>query len=248
MPGLPGNQDKGEKLVNRPIYFSITAVAVIFGLMLAFQFRNTSRISGSVPYNRIQELIIEKKQLEKENTNLSDEINDLTAKLAVAGRSVSEAGAALRGELEKTKLIAGLVPVSGPGVEVTLSELLGEGGAGNASSYIIRDDDLLKLVNELRGAGAEAIAIDGQRVVATTEIRMVGNNINVNLVRVSTPYRVTAIGNAEVLKSSLEAKGGLAEYLSTLGVTVAVQAKERVNIPAFKGSLDFDYAKSVQKG
>jgi uncharacterized protein YlxW (UPF0749 family) len=235
--------------LNRPIYFSIAAVAVILGLMLAFQFRNTSSISHSVPYDRVQELTIEKKQLEKEKAQLDDEIDDLTAKLAIAGKSAGEANIALRGELEKTKLIAGLVPVTGPGIEITLSDLLGETGAGNAStSYIVRDDDLLKLVNELRGAGADAIAINGQRVMATTEIRMIGNHINVNLARISMPYKVTAIGNAEVLKSSLEAKGGLAEYLSTLGIMVTIQARERVAIPAFKGDLSFDYAKSVQKG
>lgn len=219
------------------------------GLMLAFQFRSASSIDRSVPYDRVQELTIEKKQLEKENAQLNDEINDLSAKLDVAGKSIGEANAALRSELEKTKLIAGLVPVTGPGVEITLSDLPGENIAGNTSPlYVVRDDDLLKLINELRGAGAEAIAINGQRVLATTEVRVAGNHINVNTVRISMPYRVTAIGKAEVLKSSLETKWGLAEYLSTLGIKVTIQAKERVDVPAFKNSLSFDYAKSVQKG
>ena len=96
----------------------------------------------------------------------------------------SHAGAAgaLESELYKIKLYAGLLPLVGPGVEVTLDNTPGaELGYGENAGYIIRDEDLLKVLNDLRGAGAEAIAINGQRILATSQVRLAGNHINVNL-------------------------------------------------------------------
>jgi uncharacterized protein YlxW (UPF0749 family) len=104
------------------------------------------------------------------------------------------------------------------------------------------------VINDLRGAGAEAISINGQRILATSEVRQAGNHINVNLTRLSPPYKITAIGNPGTLKSSLEIKGGLVEYLAANGVQVEVQQSDSLQAPAYSGPLRFDYAKHVQRG
>lgn len=233
--------------MNKLTYISIAFVAMVIGLMMAFQFR-TAGVSQGVPYSRVQELIVEKKQLEKDLEHLQEEAADLAAKLEEVGKGTSEAAAALEEELSNMRLYAGLVPVSGPGVEVVLENPPEHVGHGTSSgSYTIRDDVILKVINELRGAGAEALAINGQRIMATSEVRMAGNHINVNLTRLSFPYKITAIGDPIALKSCLEIKGGLVEYLNNLGVVVTVQKKERVVIPAYKGVLRFEYAKPCRK-
>lgn len=228
---------------------SITLVAVILGLVMAFQFRTTSGVDQGVPYSREQELITEKRQLERDMDQLREEAADLSAKLEEAGKGYSEATGALQSELLKIKLYAGLIPVEGPGVEVILDNLPeSERPGGNPSLYSIKDDDLLKVINDLRGAGAEAIAVNGQRILATSEVRLAGNHININLTRLSVPFKVVAIGNATTLKSSLEIKGGLVEYLSDLGIAVRVESKDKIIVPAFTGGLRFDYAKPTQRG
>jgi len=235
--------------VNKSIYISIILVAMVLGLMIAFQFRTTSSIDRGVPYDRVQELAIEKKQVERDINHLQDEVADLTAKLEEAGKGHAEATGALESELAKIKLYAGLITVEGPGIEVSLDNPSGLAmGPGGASSlYLIKDDDLLKVINDLRGAGAEAMAINGQRIMATSEIRLAGSHINVNLTRLSPPYKVVAIGNPDALKSSLEIKGGLVEYLNDLGIAVEVRTKDSVRAPAYNGALRFEYAKTVQK-
>ena len=66
--------------------------------------------------------------------------------------------------------------------------------------YIIHDDDLLRVINELRAAGAEAIAINGERIVAMSEIRCAGPTLSVNNNRSAPPYEIKAIGNPNNLE------------------------------------------------
>lgn len=232
--------------MKKSIYVSIVTVSLILGLMISFQFRSNSSIAGGIPTERYQELTIEKKQVETDLAHLEEEIGDLTAKIEEARKGRTEAADVLESELNKIKLYAGLTPVVGPGVEIIMENPSdSQGGAG---FYNIRDEDLLKVVNDLRGAGAEAISINDQRILATSEVRQAGNHINVNLIRLSPPYRVAAIGNPGTLKSSLEIKGGLVEYLAANGTVVEVRQPDRVEVPAYSGPLRFDYAKHVQRG
>jgi uncharacterized protein YlxW (UPF0749 family) len=229
-----------KKSLHKTTYLSISMVAVFIGLMIAMQFRTNNSVEQAVPVDRLQELTIEKKQVERDLEQLKEEFADLQIKLEEAGKSHTAATGALESELFKNKLYGGLVPVEGQGVEVLLDNQEG-------SFYNIKDDDLLKLLNDLRGAGAEAIAVNDQRILATTEVRLAGSHINVNLTRLSPPYKVVAIGPSGTLKSSLEIRGGLTEYLSDLGVSVTVESKDRVLVPAYTGSLRFDYAKHTQR-
>lgn len=231
--------------MKKSIYISIATVSLILGLMISFQFRTNSSIAGGIPTERYQELTIEKKQVETDITHLEEEIGDLAAKIEEARKGRTEAADVLESELDKIKLYAGLTPVEGPGVEIIMDNTPPPPGAG---SYNIRDDDLLKVINDLRGAGAEAISINGQRILATSEVRQAGNHININLTRLSPPYKITAIGNRGTLKSSLEIKGGLVEYLAANGTQVQVQQSDNVQVPAYSGPLRFDYAKHVQRG
>jgi len=222
-------------------------VSLSLGLMIALQFRTTSSIAGGVPVDRVQELTIEKKQVEIDKANLEEEAADLTAKIEEARQGRTQAGDVLGSELSKIRMYAGLTPLVGPGVEVIM-ENPPESPGGSYSFYTIRDEDILKVINDLRGAGAEAIAVNEQRILSTSEVRLAGNHINVNLTRLSPPYRITAIGNPGTLKSSLEIKGGLVEYLSANGITVNVRQGDKINVPAYTGSLRFDYAKPTQRG
>jgi len=243
---MPKPPVRGEQSLKKSVYLSVVTVSLVFGLLIAFQFRTSSSISGGVPVDRFQELTIEKKQVELDNAHLEQEATDLAAKIDEARKGRSQASDVLGSELSKIRMYAGLTQLTGPGVEVIMENPPEKDGS--PSFYSIRDEDILKVINDLRGAGAEAMSINGQRILSTSEIRLAGNHINVNLVRLSAPYRILAIGKPGTLKSSLEIKGGLVEYLSANGITVAVQEWEKINIPAYDGSLRFDYAKPVQRG
>ena len=176
------------------------------------------------------------------------EISDLSTEPDQAGIEQREADEALNRELAKMKQFAGLSPASGPGVELVVQSRPGQGGPGMAqASNNVADEHLLKIVNELYSAGSEAIAINGQRITAGSEIRLSGSHINVNGTPLSPPYRIAAIGDVSALKSRLELKGGLVETLGAVGISVEVQGKSEVAIPAFTGDLNFTYARPLKE-
>ncbi len=216
--------------------FFIFLVALIVGLMVTFQIRTINRAAQGVPAGRDQELTIEYRRLETEKANLRKEIKDLESKLAQANKGQEEALSALEGELDNAKVAAGLVKITGPGIEITLDNPRPSSGAETPISFTLRDEDLLRVVNELRIAGAEALSINGQRIVATTEIRYAAPFINVNLTRVVPPYYILAVGDPERLRAAMDISGGVVEYLRELGAAVDIQASEDLTIPAYNGS------------
>ena len=223
--------------MRRKTNFFIFLVALIVGLMVTFQIRTINRAAQGVPAGRDQELTIEYRRLETEKSNLRKEIKDLNSKLAQANKGQKEALSALKGELDEVKVAAGLVKITGPGIEITLDNPQTSSEVGRAPTlFALRDEDLLRIVNELRIAGAEALSINGQRIVATTEIRYAAPFINVNLTRVVPPYYILAVGDPEQLRAAMDISGGVVEYLRELGVAVDIQTSENLTIPAYNGS------------
>ena len=138
--------------------------------------------------------------------------------------------------------------MEGPGVKVTLDDSTVVAKPGdNANLYIIHDDDLLRLINELRAAGAEALAVNKERLLDISEIRCAGPTVSVNNNRFSPPYEIIALGNPQTLESSLRLRGGVIETLKFWGITVDVKQSNNLLVPAFKGTRHYDFAK-VKEG
>ena len=220
--------------MKRLMYISVFLVAIVLGLLVTFQFRATSRIAQGVPAGRDQEMAIELRRLEAEKSDLQREINDLNDKLLQATKGQKEALSALNGELTKARVAAGLVAVTGPGIEIILDNPQVMPQTGKVSTlFTIRDEDLLRVINELRIAGAEALSINGQRIVATTEIRLAAPFINVNLTRIVPPYHILVIGNPDNLKATMDISGGVVEYLRELGARVEIQTNDQLTAPSY---------------
>lgn len=102
--------------------------------------------------------------------------------------------------------------------------------------------DILKIVNELKNAGAEAISINGQRVILTTSIICGGNTININGERIGSPFEIKAIGLPESL-ANLKRPGGYLSILEGRTLKVTLDKKE-VTIPKYSGVLNFKYVEN----
>jgi uncharacterized protein YlxW (UPF0749 family) len=168
---------------------SIALVCMVLGFMLAVQFRTTQDSKSSVSYQRVEELSQRLLQTEKERDGLLDEVNRLKTTSGQEAQSQ---------ELADLKMGAGVVPVEGQGITITIDDSKTKSKAGeNPNLYLIHDDDLLKVINELKAAGAEAISINEQRLIATSEIRCAGPTLSVNNIRSAPPYEIKAIGDAK---------------------------------------------------
>jgi len=217
------------------MYFSIMLVAAVLGFMLSLQFRTVNHASTGLSIDRAQELTVELKRINQEKEDLAKEVKDLNFKLNQIKQGQDEGVAALQSELNKVRMNAGLITVSGPGIELVLDKPTAstEDSQIPPELMIIQDEYLLSALNELWGAGAEAISINGQRIIATTEIRQAGSFININLTRVVPPYQILAIGNPQGLMDTLQITGGLQEYWRDLGIEVAIEKHDALTLPAY---------------
>lgn len=226
---------------------AIGIVCVLLGFMLAVQVKTQQDLLSDLSRVRTAELTSYVKSLEKERDNLQAEMAALRMKVAelIEGRSLIST---LQTDLEIARGFAGMTEVRGPGVTVVMddSKKLGKPGQ-DPNAFIIHDDDLLKLINELLASGAEAISINGQRYVATTEVRCVGPTISINNTRTAPPIVIHAIGNPETLQAGLKMRGGIVESLSFWGINVNIKVEEEIYIPAYKGGFRFEYARPVSK-
>ena len=181
--------------------------------------------------------------------------NELSARLVKAEIECDELKLKLQAaekisQVDSADLIASLkfkscmTAIEGEGVIITLQDSDKASKSGeNENVYIIHDDDLLRVINELRAAGAEAISINGQRLTALSEIRCAGPTLSVNNVRSSSPFEVRAVGDKKTLHNSITMRGGVAETLGVWGIKVEVETADAIYIPPYKGKFPSDYAR-----
>ncbi|MDN5276367.1 MAG: hypothetical protein PWR01_332 [Clostridiales bacterium] len=227
---------------------SITLVSLILGLALAAQFKNVQRVGGSVSLQRTQELTRQVQKLEQENEALEARIQEYEKRIREFENAVQSEGQSnklIYEELERTRMLAGLVDVQGPGVVVTVNVKYVSEWGQDAIVQNVRYDDLLKLVNELNAAGAEAIAINDERIIATTEIRNAGDYIVINTNRYSTPFEIKAIGNPDTLEAALKLLGGVADDLGVY-LQINIRRVDNIRIPKYRGTFQYKFAKPVQ--
>ncbi|WP_371371334.1 DUF881 domain-containing protein [Sporomusa aerivorans] len=220
--------------------FAIALVCVVLGIMLAVQFRTTQDIKSSIPYQRVEDLSQRLNQTEKERDALVKQVQDL--------KRTSGAEAASK-EYDLVRMGAGVVAVEGPGIIVTIDDSKRPSKPGeNPNLYLIHDDDILKVINELWAAGAEAISINEQRLIASSEVRCAGPTLSVNNSRYSPPYEVRVIGEPTTLENALKMRGGVIETLQFWGIQVTMKKQDIVTVPAYKGAFRFEFAKPVKEG
>ncbi len=214
-------------------------VFVALGFMLSVQFK-TTEMEKTIRVERVEDLSERLKQVESEKEWLSQELDELKKE---GGNS------ALKVEIGRLKMLAGLSDIVGKGVEIVLddSKILSKPG-DNPNLYIIHDEDLLRVLNELRAAGAEAISVNDQRILAMSEVRCAGPTVLINNVRSTPPYVIKAIGNPKNLTSALRLRGGVVETFKFWGIHVEINDSDNIFIPAFKGTQNYEFARPLEKG
>jgi uncharacterized protein YlxW (UPF0749 family) len=150
----------------------------------------------------------------------------------------TEAGTAAGRELERLSLLAGVIPVRGPGIRVVVDDAPNSSVRGDGSSGRIRDSDLQRLLNGLWAAGAEAVSINGQRLTTLTAVRSAGDAILVAYRPLSPPYEVLAIGKANDLEVDfVDGPGGRWFHtLTGFGIRFSVTQEQNLSLPGAAGS------------
>lgn len=212
----------------------IAMVFMVLGFMLTVQFKTTER-QRNVRIERVEDLSERLRIVEAEKNQVQKELADLRKN---SGHLMSDA------ELERLNLLAGTSEVFGPGLEIVLDDSASNKKVGeNPNLYIVHDEDLLRILNELRAAGAEAISVNGQRIGAMSELRCAGPTVSINNVRSAPPYIIKAVGDPKTMASALRLRGGVVDTFSFWGINVKIHDSEKVVVPAQKTTRSYEYAK-----
>ena len=214
----------------------IAIVFMVLGFMLSVQYKATEQ-QRSIRIDRVEDLSERLKSMETENKRLLDEISTLRKQGVNYQNDPAH---------KRLQLLAGTTAVEGAGVEIVLDDSnIPKKANENPNLYIIHDEDLLRVLNELRAAGAEAISLNEQRIVAMSEVRCAGPTVSVNNVRSAPPYVIKAIGAPKTLTSALRLRGGVVETFEFWGIQVKIKSLDKVHIPALKAPRNLEFAHSV---
>lgn len=176
------------------------AVIAVFGILVSVAAVQTSRNEATQDAGRatlIARIDAARSDLEAQQARIAD-LRRGNRRLIDALAALSTTSSEATGRLRRLQLMAGTVPATGPGVRVTVDD-----NPSGDPVLKVNDADLAKLVDGLWEAGAEAIAINNQRLTALSAIRNVGSAIHVNTVPLSPPYMVRAIGDPDTLQADL---------------------------------------------
>jgi uncharacterized protein YlxW (UPF0749 family) len=242
------NQRRWRVLVSPQWAVSIAGALAVIGFVGYAQWNGSPE--------RVQFATSVQQVLAEQVVELEREQEDLRARLAAAEAQVldfqtasttsSSALAEVNRQLEEARLAAGLTALTGPGVVIEISDSKRVIPAGeNPANYIVLVDDLRDIVAALWASGAEAIAINGERLVATSSIYGVGASVLVNTAFLSPPFRIEAIGPAGLLdrfSAHPAFRVRVAQRIEVFGLEFATQSADALQLPAFVGNTRFRWA------
>ncbi|MCL5109477.1 MAG: DUF881 domain-containing protein [Chloroflexi bacterium] len=189
-------------------------------------------------------------RLEAEQSGLKQEITDLRKQITVQQEQAAKTKASfseISDDLKSEQLQAGLTPLAGPGLLVTLddSTIKTVPPGEDPNNYLVHEYFLRDMLNVLWSSGAEAISLNDERIVSTTSVYCVGSTILVNSTRLSAPYVFTVIGDAGKIQAALNDPAALAllKYrVQFYGLKMKVEPQAQAHVPAFNGTLKVRYA------
>ncbi|HRU41434.1 MAG TPA: DUF881 domain-containing protein, partial [Candidatus Diapherotrites archaeon] len=203
---------------------------------------------GPVSEYRARELAAQLKKVREENVKLQNVKNDYESKIKEFEDTASQGSLyakILKEELDQARILAGIEDVEGPGITVVVDDLK---FSEKVNYPLISYSMLLELLNELNAAGAEAVSINEQRIISTSEIRQIGGiHININTVSFAPPFVFKAIGDPKTLEAALRLREGIAEKLENSGVAVTITQEQLIQIPKYNGVIERKYAKVVKE-
>ncbi len=221
--------------------------AVLFGLLVSVQWRTQAdRNELTVRYNT--PLLDAAKTLQNEQNALKVQLADLRAeldKIQASASTQSGAGKELQTRIDELKTVAGLNERAGDGVIITLDDARGASAAKDIEKSICHNTDLTDIVNQAWRGGAEAIAINDERIVGSSSIYCVGSTIMVNGTLMSPPFSVAVIGPQNDLLATYDDPTQLRDIKQrrdVYGLGFRVSRASGLRVPSYRGALNVRYA------
>lgn len=227
---------KGFKI--RDEYFILLLAFILLGASITVQIRSTVSVQRQADeILNTDKLKIQLEEKIKIGESYKAQIEKLeNEKAAFLAAPVNDVNNSAKQELEYLKLICGLTDVIGDGVVITLNDAE-KIESDVAMDYIIHDSDIYNVVNQLKIAGALAISINNERIIATSEQICAGPTVKINKNRYAVPYEIKAIGDSDVLYKALK-ESYIINDMITLNKRVTLTQEKDIVIPKFTNDIN----------
>jgi uncharacterized protein YlxW (UPF0749 family) len=207
---------------------SITLICVILGIIISWQYQsivNNSKAAGleNLRTEQVKDQLLEEKKITEDLQKKIEELQTENQKYESIIGNRDEESQKLMDDLEKFRTVAGLTTVKGKGVVIKLSKSIDD----------VYEEDILKVLNELRAADAQAISINEERVTAMTEIRDTTSYFMINGRQIQPPIVIKAIGDPANLENSLKMANGVYEKLKRY-IEVDIKKNDDITINKIK--------------
>ena len=198
-----------------------------------------TKVARTLSEKELRDNVLEmKEKYEKQYKILEGKEKELDTLISsVSDSSSSE----LSERLDELNSQIGLTALQGEGIIIRIEDAKEEVEGVSIERTVIHDSDIKAIVNDLCIAGAEAISVNGQRIVSTTAITCIGNVIKVNDEKIGNPFEIHAIGSKKLLEGSVLMNGRTLSEMKKDGIIVKVEASDSVVVPRFDGIFTKDY-------
>lgn len=231
----------------------ITLFSIIIGIFIATQVKMGLEIYAPVTIRSLQ---ITKAEIATINNEISELNKIIEAKkeelhlLENIAKGDDNIIDVFLQDIKSNRMLSGQTSLKGPGIIIKMYDNPEERMEGyDLNDDIIHDFDILTILNDLKVAGVEAISINDERVVATSELQCNGPTIRINGRRYATPFVIKAIGDPKLLYASVNApdtNGDILKNVYQIGFETTLE--DSISIPAFTKAFNYKYAKPIGKG
>lgn len=235
----------------------IALICFILSFLITLQVRTINQSESDIlrlkNENELRDEINEWKDLYETATYKIKELENKITEYKNNASTKDKTHALLNDEIEDLKILAGITELKGSGVIVTLddtraiNQIAVDAGFYDPNVFVIHDSDILLVINELRAAGAEAISVNGQRITSLSEVRCAGPVIQINGIRLTAPFTISAIGAPEMLATSLKLRGGIIDSIQQADIDVMIEKSDAIIIPKSEGVIEYKYSTTVEE-
>ncbi|HEY8361507.1 MAG TPA: DUF881 domain-containing protein [Tissierellaceae bacterium] len=227
----------------------LTLFSIMIGIFISTQIKMKLETITPVTVRTLQSMKDEINSLNNEIAELNNTLKVKQEQLAILeniAKGDDNIINVLLDDIKHNKILAGKTALEGPGIIIKMYDNPEERPFGyDLNEDVIHDVDILNIINDLRRAGAEAISVNNERVVATSEIKCGGPIIRINGRSSATPFIIKAIGDPKVLYAAVNAPGTYGDLLKIYNIGFETTIEDSIYIPAYNGDFEFRYAKPV---
>lgn len=232
-----------EKLV-MSITIGIACFALMLVMFMQFKVVNETDITA-IETMRESELRLELSNWNEKYNELNEKYEEVVAKIEEyknEKESDEKTAQLLEDELEQLNEAIGKTDVEGEGIVIQIIDKGGSQLSEDVQVESITSKDLLTIINELFAAGAEAVSLNGHRIISMSAVYEIGTEfLKVNGDKISSPYVINAIGNSDYLKSAVSGKGGGVDELKELGHETSVDTSKKIKIEKYEKDISTKY-------